>query len=177
MAGCNTRSGNRHFRTFYDQETVAIYLNKFKLDSIPAEIGKLAQVKRLSISKDSSDGWTIYPPLSALSMWRQKPPFRHLPDEITRLRNLHSLILVNLDLIDLPDNFDELDNLDSLDLGMNKLTISRELDVLKGLKNLKYLGLLGNAVTTTDIETLQKAIPGLIIDSDLDRGNIEPLRR
>ena len=117
---------------------------------------------------DSTSGWTIYPPLSALQQMTERPPFRQLPDEITELTNLKTLGLVGLDLKTLPDNFDKLENLDSLNLIFNKLTISNETEKLKKLKNLKYLALFGNRVDKVDIRELKRENPNLIIESGLE---------
>jgi hypothetical protein len=154
------------FQSISGRANVEIYLSNYKLDSVPKEIGLLKGVKRLYISKDSL-GWTIYPPLSALGESKMTPPFRRLPNEITELTTLQTLTLVNLDLVTLPDRMDRLKNLDSLILFMNKLTISNEIEKLKRIKGLKYLGLLGNDVTANDLEQLKKSIPGLTINPEL----------
>jgi Leucine-rich repeat (LRR) protein len=138
------------------------------LDSVPSDIGKLRKVKSLYITKDSTNGWTIYPPLSALKQMADIPPFRQLPNEITELTSLQNLDLTGLDLKTLPDNFDRLQKLDSLNLTVNKLTISNEIEKIKKIKNLKYLGLFGNKVDTTDIRQLKKENPNLNIQSGLE---------
>ena len=84
-----------------------------------------------------------------------------------RASNLRSLTLVNLDIVSLPDNFDRLESLDTLILFMNKLTISNEIKKLKRLRQLKYLGLLGNNITASDIIELKISIPGITINPDL----------
>jgi len=50
---------------------------------------------------------------------------------------------------------------------MNKLTISNEIKKLKRLRQLKYLGLLGNNITASDIIELKRSIPGITINPDL----------
>ncbi|MGC3948135.1 MAG: leucine-rich repeat domain-containing protein [Chryseolinea sp.] len=162
--GCsNVKSEKRIFHRLADQETVSIYLSKYDLDSVPPAIGDLAKVRRLSITKDSTSGWNIYPPLSAFRLWIERPPFRHLPAEITKLKTLRKLDLVYLDLVDLPDDFDSLQNLDSLDLSLNKLTIANEVDVINGLRRLKYLALFGNKVDTADVVKLKQVNPNLVV--------------
>jgi Leucine-rich repeat (LRR) protein len=169
LISCSTTDKkNGLFDDLADKEMVVIYLSNYNLDSVPKEISKLATAKYLYITKDSTNGWTVYPPLSALQQMTEIPPFRQLPSEITELTNLQNLGLIGLDLKQLPDNFDKLQNLDSLNLVMNKLTISKEIEKLKGLKNLKYLGLFGNKYDTTDINTLKRANPNLFIDSGLE---------
>ena len=157
------------FDRLTDEETVIIYLSKYNLDTVPQEIGRLKKVKDLYITMDSTNGWTIYPPLSALHQMIEIPPFRQLPEEITELTNIETLGLVGLDLKTLPDSFGRLEKLDSLNLGLNKLTISNELEKLRKLKNLKYLGLFCNRVDTVDIKELKRENPNLIIDSGLDQ--------
>ncbi len=169
LISCSTTEKNQYlFDRLTDQETVTIYLSKYHLDSIPSEIGRLKKARKLYVTLDSSGGWTIYPPLSALQQRTEKPPFKLLPNEITELSNLKNLRLVELNLKQLPDDFGKLENLDSLDLTLNKLTISNELDKLMKLKKLKYLGLFGNSVEATDIEKLKKGNPDLTIASGLD---------
>jgi hypothetical protein len=148
-------------------EDVEIYLNEYKLDSVPEDIEILKGVKRLYISKDSAEGWTFYPPLSALGQDKASPPFRYLPKQIAELTTLQSLTLVNLDLVTLPKDIDKLQNLDTLILFKNKLTISKEIEKLKGLKRLKYLGILGNDITANDLKVLEEYIPGISIDPEL----------
>lgn len=156
------------FDNLANEEKVVIYLTKYHLDSIPSDIGKLKKVKSLYITKDSTNGWTIYPPLSALQQLNELPPFRQLPDEISNLSELENLNLTGLDLKTLPDNFNKLQKLNSLNLMFNKLTISKEIEKLKKLKNLKYLGLLGNRVDSADINELKRSNPNLTIDSGLE---------
>lgn len=151
-----------------DKEVVVIYLSKYDLEHVPADIGKLTKAKSLSIRKDSATGWTIYPPLSARGQWKKTPPFRQLPEEITNLSELRKLSLPALDLTELPDDFAKLQKLDSLDLFMNKLTIANEVEKLKQLKKLKYLVLVGNDIDTADINELKRANLGLTINSGLE---------
>lgn len=165
LAGCTPTSNKPGlFNHLADKKTVVIYLNRYKVDSVPADIGALTNANLLFIGKDSVAGWTLYPPLSAMDQRAQIPPFRKLPDEITRLVNLRNLALVDLDLTELPENFGNLKNLDTLSLTLNKLTISKELEKLKQLKNLKYLILVGNQVDSTDVYELKKVNPTLVLD-------------
>jgi hypothetical protein len=168
MVGCSTaHEEKRLFSEFSGKETVIIYLSKFNLDSVPGEIGQLKSARNLFITKDSMNGWTIYPPLSTLEQQPKIPPFRELPDEITELTQLKALSLIGLDIEQLPPHFERLENLDSLNLSMNKLTISKELEKLKRLKNLKYLGIVGNRIETADIQQLREHNRDLVIDSGL----------
>lgn len=166
LAGCSTTEKKGLFNDLADQETVRIYLSNYKLDSIPGDIGELKKVKSLIIAQ--TDGWTIYPPTSAIQQRVETPPFRQVSAELTTLTTLTSLRLSGLDLNQLPDNFDNLNNLDTLDVSLNKLTIANEIKKLQGLKNLKYLVLNGNKVDTTDINELKRVNPDLIIQSGLE---------
>lgn len=168
LVSCSTTNQKKGlFDNLADKEVVVIYLSKYDLKHVPADIGKLTKAKSLYILRDSATGWTIYPPLSAKGQWKKTPPFRQLPDEITNLSELRNLSLAALDLTQLPDNFGKLKKLDSLDLFMNKLTISNEVEKLKQLKNLKYLVLFGNDVDTADINELKRANPGLTVNSEI----------
>lgn len=161
-------SSSTLFENLADREKVVIYLDRYKLDSVPKEIVKFKRVKSLTIAKDSTYGWTVYPPAHALKEIIKEPPFRYLPDEITELSSLHFLDLSGLDLKTLPHNFDKLQNLDSLDLTLNKLVIADELDKLIKLKRLKYLAIFGNDVDTKDVVALRTHNPSLVIFSGLD---------
>jgi len=167
IAGCSDNSGNL-FHDLTEKENVVIYLSKYKLDSVPPDISVLRRAKRLSILHDSTEGWAIYPPLSAIEYPIVAPVFRKLPHDITELTNLEVLNIAALNLIELPPNFDQLQNLDSLDLSMNKLTISNEVEKLSKIKNLKYLALEGNKLDTADIEDLKKSNPNLVIIGGLE---------
>ena len=154
------------FDSLKGQTDVEIFLSEYDLDSVPKDIQVLKSAKRLYIAKDTS-GWIVYPPLSALGEDNSTKQPRYLPGEISELSNLNSLTLVNLDLVTLPKSIDHLSNLDTLVLFMNRLTISSELDKLKRLKKLKYLGLLGNNVTANDLIEIKRSIPGIKINPDL----------
>jgi Leucine-rich repeat (LRR) protein len=167
LLSCKSRNPEPVLQSLRGNSDVKIYLSEYNLENVPKEIGTLKGVKRLYISKDTIQGWTIYPPLSALGQNKMTPPFKHLPKEITQLTTLQTLTLVNLDLVTLPDDMYKLENLDSLILFMNKLTISNELNKLKSLKRLRYLGLLGNNVTADDLDQLKKSIPGVAINPEL----------
>jgi hypothetical protein len=168
LISCSTnRFDSNVFADLGDKENVTIYLNDFKLDSVPSEIARLSKAKRLYVSVDKG-GWTIYPPLSALPQPTETSLIPNLPNEITELTNLKSLSLVRLNLKSLPEDFDKFKNLDSLDLSMNRLTISNELEKLKKLNNLKYLALFGNIFNSADIEDLQKSNPGLTIKTRVE---------
>jgi Leucine-rich repeat (LRR) protein len=165
LISCSTTDKEKGlFDDLTEKETVVIYLSKYQLDSVPSEVGRLKKAKRLFITADSG-GWTIYPPLSALPQPTNSSLGQNLPDEITELTNLKSLGLVHLNLTSLPRDFIRLKNLDSLDLSMNRLVISDEIPKLKELKGLKYLGLLGNKIDSTDIEELKRGNPKLTIQT------------
>ena len=166
LLSCQSKKKNL-FESFQNESDVEIYLSKFRLDSVPKDIGLLKEVKRLYINSDTAKGWTVYPPLSSLGKDNLAPPFRHLPDEITELTQLQSLTLVNLDLVALPDNIYRLENLDTLILFMNKLTIKNEIEKIKRLDKLRYLGILSNDVTANDLIDLKKTNPRLTINPDL----------
>ena len=167
ILGCNSKKSMPLFKDLTDKSDIEIHLSEYVLDSVPSEIGTLKKVERLYISQDTITGWTAYPPLSALGEERLAPPSKHLPDQITTLTNLKSLTLVGLDLVTLPDSFSRLNNLDTLNLYMNKLTISNELEKLKGLKRLKYIGLHGNKLTANDLKELKESIPGITTNPEL----------
>ena len=166
LFGCNPNNSKTVFDPLKEKTDIEIYLSDYGLESVPQEIRILKNVKRLYIAKDSS-GWVIYPPLSALAQDKSTQPSRYLPNEISELSNLTSLTLVNLDLVSLPENIDRLEKLDTLILYMNKLTISNELEKLKRLRSLKYLGLLGNDLTANDLSELKRTIPGITINPGL----------
>lgn len=163
---CQTKKTNL-FESLENETDVEIYLIKYRLDSVPSDIRLLKEVKRLYINSDTTKVWTIYPPLSARGTDNSKPPFRHLPEEITELTKLQSLTLVNLNLVTLPDSISKFKNLDTLILFMNKLTVANEIEKIKKLSNLKYLGILGNNITANDLIELKKSNPGLTINPEL----------
>ncbi len=166
LFSCNPNNTKTVFDPLKQKTDIEIYLSDYGLESVPQEIRILKNVKRLYIAKDTS-GWVIYPPLSALAQDKSTQPSRYLPNEISELSNLTSLTLVNLDLVSLPENIDRLEKLDTLILYMNKLTISNELEKLKRLRSLKYLGLLGNDLTANDLSELKRTIPGITINPGL----------
>lgn len=163
---CTIKNKNsKIFDGLIGKEDIVIVLSTYGLDSVPKEIGQLQNVKSLTIVKDSSKGWKIYPPLSALTRRVDVPPFTRLPDEILELKTLTTLSLVDLNIKALPDDFNKLENLETLDLTLNKLTISNEITKLNGLKKLKHLALFGNRVDSIDIQELKKENSNLEIES------------
>ncbi len=166
LLGCDSNRELSVFKEFKGKTEVEIYLSDYGLDSVPKEIESLKNVERLYISKDRN-GWETLVPNTIIDPKEKKPPFRHLPNEITHLTTLQVLSLVNLDIVTLPEDIYKLKHLDSLFLFYNKLTISNELEKLGRLKQLKYLGLQGNYVTPADLEQLENSIPGIITNPGL----------
>lgn len=166
VAGCSTQEKQNPFDELVDESVVTLYLQHYQLDSVPPDVLKLRAATHLSIMKDTTSGWTIYPPLSAISQTIVEPPFRQLPPELGELKNLQSLALVGLDLVALPESMKNLQHLDTLDLTLNKLTIANEVETLSQLTNLRYLAVLGNKVDSIDIQNLKAAIPNLTTDID-----------
>lgn len=163
LISCSTTDEKKGlFDDLADKETVILFLSKYHVDSVPSDIGRLKNTKRLYITDDSV-GWTIYPPVSALPQSTDSTPGKKLPTEITDLTGLKYLGLVHLNLESLPEDFNKLKNLDTLDLSMNKLVISNELKKLKELTGLKYLGLMGNSIDSADIKELKINNPSLTI--------------
>lgn len=165
--GCRQNKSQSLFNNLIDKTDIKIHLSDYGLTEVPKEIGKLKNAKRLYISQDSVTAWTFFTPNDSNEAVALSTPYKKLPDEITSLVNLKSLTLVGLELHTLPDRLSRLKNLDTLILFMNKLTIVDELDKLKGLKNLKYLGLLGNQFSSKDLEELEKSIPGIVTNPGL----------
>lgn len=159
---------NHIFKDLEGKEHVFIALDKYGLDDIPKEIGKLKNVKELEVFIDSADGWTIYPPLSAIDQWIYEPPFRKVPLELLDLNKLEKLTLHGLDIQTLPEELGRLYNLTYLDLSMNKLVISKEIIKLKRLKKLKYLQLFGNKINKIEIEEWKTENPNIEIKYEWD---------
>ncbi len=120
LLGCEP---NHMFKKLENDKVVFIGLDKYGLDSIPPEIGKLKNVEELIIAQDSTMGWTIYPPASAMSRMVDIPPHKTLPDELTELKSLKKLNISGLNIRTLPTDFGHLKNLEYLDISMNKLDI------------------------------------------------------
>lgn len=154
---------NHIFKDLENKEQVFIALDKYGLDNIPKEIGELKNAKEIEIYVDSVEGWTIYPPLSAMDQWIDEPPFRTIPTELLTLDGLEKLTLIGLEIQTLPEDLNRLENLEYLDLSMNKLTVSKEISKLKKLKKLKYLELFGNRINMFEIEKWRKENPNIEI--------------
>lgn len=166
--GCSSSPKDELFGKFADKEEVYINLEQFGLDSLPREISQLRNVKILVVSRRAMKSRVIYPPPAKMEFWVDQPPFRSLPDEVATLTKLEQLTLHKLNIKSLPDNFGNLEKLVYLELSGNKLTIAREIEKLKKLRNLRYLGLVGNRLDTTDLRRLQNALPSARIEHQLD---------
>ena len=151
------------FKKLEDQKVVFIPLATYNLDSIPPQIAQLKKVEELTVSLDSSMGWTIYPPLSANLERISKPPYKTLPDEIGDLSFLKKLDISGLNLKSLPPSFKKLQNLEHVNLAMNKLDIAKELPMLLSLPKLKVLSVEGNKVDTRRIREWKTTYPDIDI--------------
>ena len=162
------KNEKNNFQNLIGKEDVVLILSDYNLDSIPKDVRLLTSAKRLRIASDSAslDGYTIYPPLSALgpTYGPGELSIKFLPKEITGLKNLQTLSLVGLGLEKLPEDFSNLENLEVLELSMNRLDISTELGKLKKLPKLKAIGLLGNQLDTLEIKNWEKERPDLQIN-------------
>lgn len=160
VTGCSRTDNEKFiFSDQADKESVWIVLSEYHLDSIPPDIGRLKEAKRLFISRKS--GWTIYPPMSTLPQQMSRFSRIQLPDEITELSNLTCLYLAGLNLERLPEGFGKLKNLDSLYLPLNGLTILDEKDKLKQLTGLKFLDISGNVIDSTALMEIKRGNPNL----------------
>ncbi|VXB41915.1 leucine-rich repeat domain-containing protein [Maribacter litoralis] len=154
---------NHLFKDLENQEQVFIELSKYGLEDIPKEVGQLKNAKKLEIYVDSVEGWTIYPPLSAMDQYIDEPPFRTIPSELLELEGLEQLTLYDLDIKTLPEDLYRLQNLEYLDLSMNKLTVSKEIAKLNKLRKLKCVELFGNRINKLELEKWRKENPNLQI--------------
>jgi len=151
---CRPQNSDRNlFSDLSGQDSVVVILSTFGLDSIPPDIGKLTDVRNLTITQDSIKGpWIIMPPESAWMRMINSPPFKFLPDEITSLKTLNRLTIGKLNLKELPVDFSDLENLEYLDLSFNKLDISNELPKLKNLYRLNQLIITGNKLDSAELK-------------------------
>lgn len=156
---CQTK--NNLFEAHKNDEVVEIVLSNYGLEEIPGEIGTLKNVKQLTLLKDSSKGWVIYPPMSAFSNRELTPPFYSLPKEITELQQLESLTIIGLNIHSLPENFEKLENLKQLNLSLNKLTLSNEVEKIVRLKKLKTLSLFGNKIDSAGLRFIKQERPDI----------------
>ncbi|WP_271784722.1 hypothetical protein [Aquimarina algiphila] len=160
LLGCKP---NHMFKKLENDKVVFIGLDKYGLDSIPPEIGKLKNVEELIIAQDSLMGWSIYPPASAMSQMVDLSPHKTLPDELTELNSLKKLNISGLNIRTLPTDFGHLKNLEYLNISMNKLDINNEISKLKSLPNLKVLTIVGNRIDSTQIKQWRNDNPNINI--------------
>jgi Leucine-rich repeat (LRR) protein len=110
--------------------------------------------KDLNVLVVSQEGFTIYPPLSALS--DDLMPLKDLPEQLGLLTDLERLKISGTKIDHLPVSFIKLKKLDSLDLSRNPfLNISDEIKKLEQLPQLKYLNLFGTQLNETDESRLR----------------------
>lgn len=130
------------------------------LRSVPDSV---LEIKNLVFLDLGNDGFTMYPPLSALgenSLGPDANMIESLPEEFTELTELRSLYLHTNELKGLPKGFHRLAALDTLDLSFNfKLRLSDILTELKKMTGLKYLSVLGISVDINSIEELRESLP------------------
>jgi hypothetical protein len=105
------------------------------IDQIPPEIGNLTELDTLGLT---------------LGL------FKRFPDEISKLKKLRFLDLTDSYIFNI-DNITTLKNLDQLLLygcGLTKLP-----DNIGDLSNLKFIGLVGNHLDSSEINRIKKALP------------------
>lgn len=156
-----------YFNDLSNQESVKIVLADYDFDQVPPQILELTHVKELEIVADRK--WKVYPPVSFFEIKEVSPPFKYLPDEITKLNKLTRLRVVDLDLRELPKGFPKLENLEELDLSFNKLQISNEINKLRALPKLRQLNVTGNLVDTVELQNWMKENQNLEIIYKLDQ--------
>ncbi|MEM7555513.1 MAG: COR domain-containing protein [Cyanobacteria bacterium P01_A01_bin.84] len=131
-----------------------------KLTTLPPEIGKLTQLKKLVLGKYDEKHGYIGNNLSELpkeigllvqleELQIVENQLRNLPAEIVRLTNLQSLDLENNQLRNLPREIVQLTNLQSLELSGNQLI---ELPEIVQLTNLQSLYLSSNQLIKLPVE-------------------------
>jgi hypothetical protein len=120
-----------------------IHLDRCSLYSLPPEIGRLANLRRLRLSYNQLT--TLPPEIGQLrnleDLWLMNNQLATLPREIGQLANLVSLMLFNNHLTDLPQEMGQLANLVSLMLFNNHLTdLPQEMGQLANLQELRAFG-------------------------------------
>ncbi|AFY57146.1 Leucine Rich Repeat (LRR)-containing protein [Rivularia sp. PCC 7116] len=139
------------------------------LTTLPPEIGKLTQLKKLILGKHKYDqgyiidtignklselpkeiGWLAQ--LEELQIIRNQ--LDNLPAEIVQLTNLQSLHLEENQLSSLPAEIARLSNLQSLDLSYNNKLIGLPAEIVQ-LSNLQSLRLRGNKLSSLPTEVVQ----------------------
>jgi Leucine-rich repeat (LRR) protein len=145
-------------RTAKQVHPTEINLAEKQLQSIPDSILRNHHIEYLNLGVN---GYTIYPPLSALGESERKlnNQITTLPDAFCRLKKLKTLNLNFNNLQTLPTHFSRLENLENLDIGFNKdLNPVKEIDKLYGLKKLRYLNIMGTKATLADKDSLQQQL-------------------
>ena len=127
-------------------------LSKCELESIPAEIGDLENLKELNLFKNKLK--SILPELGKLQNLRRLSYFQNqltsIPPELGMLQNLQELVLQSNKLVSLPQELGNLVNLRVFTVSGNELkSIPRRIG---NLYNLKRLWLYNNQLTNIPVE-------------------------
>jgi hypothetical protein len=110
------------------------------LEELPESIGDLQNLCDLRLGND------VYVELKEnVYGTPQNTNFRRLPDGMTRLKNLETLLVENTAISTLPADFGALENLAYLDLSCNEIVTLP--DSMARLKNLRRLRIGGNKLT------------------------------
>jgi Leucine-rich repeat (LRR) protein len=132
-----------------DRQEIVILDNN--LSKIPDSV---FSKKNLTVLLVSQEGFTIYPPLSALS--DDLMPLKELPEQLGIFTDLKRLQISGTKIDHLPVSLTKLKRLDSLDLSRNPfLNIKDEIKKLEQLPQLKYLNLFGTQLDETDESRLR----------------------
>src|SRR2546423_3221129 len=108
-------------------------LSQQNLSKVPDSVFEIRNLTHLYLG----NGFTLYPPLSALVVGKNANKIRVLPAEISNLEHLRVLDVSANELISLPEEISQLKALDSLYICFNnKLQLSKELPKLAKMKGL-----------------------------------------
>ena len=146
-----------------------VNLSNQKLSAIPDSIYTMDKLEYL----DLGNGFTIYPPLSALSpdelSGESMNQITQISENISQLKQLKVLNVCANDLRSLPNGLVQLRMLDTLDISHNKhLQLANELETLSKMTWLKYLNIIGTNADPESVDKIKKSLHTTKIIASLD---------
>ena len=142
-------------------------LSNKNLTTLPDSILEMSDLVFLNLGNN----FTWYAPLSSLPDQKVKTAnkIKSLPNGISRLTHLKTLVVAANDLESLPGSIAEMEALDTLDISFNyNLHLSKEITKLQKMRGLKFLNIAGISADQQSIKYLRSKLPSTKVIASIE---------
>jgi Leucine-rich repeat (LRR) protein len=128
-------------------------------------------LKSLTIKITSNKGWVVFPSVQGIDSrvrYSTKTKLGSVPEELGYLKRLEYLDLSDLGISHLPVSLVNLSNLKSLDMSFNRINVSRDIEKILFLSNLKTLKIYGCDFNEDDLLRIKRNRPDIRVLYSMD---------